>query len=103
MLNTPLRNRVTRGCWPTRVPSISSCVIEIADRMVLNVRYCFPILNCSNRNSRIRLTGAESGSVLCSKHQLSHCLHAHEYAVYVEVRHDFLIISITPSESPSVR
>jgi hypothetical protein len=42
LLKTPLKKRVTRGCWPTFLLSISLCVMEIADLKVLIVRYCFP-------------------------------------------------------------
>ena len=41
------------------------------------------------------------GSILRPRHQLSHRCHAEEYADSVELRHDWLMRSITPSESPS--
>ena len=100
LLYTPLRNLETRGCWPTRVPSTSSCVIEIADLKLLIVRYCFPKSNCSHKNSRTSFRGAESGSVFLLKHQLSHCCQALEYDDSVDDRQDFQMMLITRSESP---
>jgi len=38
-LNKPFMNLDTVSCWPTRTPSISEWVIEMADRIVLRVWY----------------------------------------------------------------
>jgi len=78
--------------------TISHYVSEMADLMVLIVRYCFPVSNCSNSNSRMSLIGTESGSILHSKHQLSHCLQALEYEDSVDICHDFVMMLISLSE-----
>ena len=98
LLKTPRMNRETNWCCPTGTPLIPPWVIEIADRMV---RYGFPVKNCSKRNSKTSLTGAESGCRLCSAHQLFHARHAELYAVSVDPLHDLVSIWITPSENPS--
>ena len=102
-LKIPFKKRVTRGCCPMREPSTSSWVIEIADRIVLIVRYCLPSSYCCSKNSKISLTGAENGSEPRPEHQRSHKSQAPEYADSVDFLHDFLRISITLSDSPSVR
>ena len=102
LLNTPLRNRETRGCCPIRVPSISSWVIDIADRIEFIVRYCFPRSNWSDKNSRISFKGAEKGSMSRSIHQLAHNLQADEYAASVDCLQELLMMPITRSESPCV-
>lgn len=101
LLNVPLRNLATRGCWPTRVPSTSSWVIEIAERKLFIVLYCFPAWYCPRRNSSTSLRGAETGSPPRPQHQQTHILHALKYAASVEFRQDWRMMLTTPSERPS--
>lgn len=74
LLKRPFMNLDTTSCCPTRTPSISLCVMEMADLIVLRVRYCFPELYSSSKNSRILLRGAETGCRSLVVHQPSHFL-----------------------------
>lgn len=74
-MKRPFMNLETVSCWPTRTPSTSEWVIEMAEQIVLMVRYCFPRLYSSSIKSRILLRGAETECKPLEIHQLSHFFH----------------------------
>jgi len=52
LLYTPLKRRLTIGCWLIGAPSMEWCVEDTADQMELIELYCKPSWNSAVRNAK---------------------------------------------------